>query len=46
MPTLDPTRTTPTTQPQTEPLRRLEPDKICPAQKARVTRRIERELGL
>lgn len=47
MPPLEtPTRTTPGTEPKTEPLRRLEPDKICPAQKGRITRRIERELGV
>jgi len=40
----EPIRTTPKIDPQTEPLRRLEPERICPAQKVRITRRIEREL--
>ena len=39
-----PTRTTPTTAPTTDPVRRLEPDKICPAQKNRIIRRVEKDL--
>ena len=39
-----PTRTTPSTTPTTAPERRLEPERICPAQKNRIVRRIEREL--
>lgn len=42
--TPNPTRTTPKIEPATEPMRRLEPDKICPAQKNRITRRIEKEI--
>lgn len=39
-----PTRTTPDTGTETEPGRRLSPDKLCPDQQSRVTRRIVREL--
>jgi hypothetical protein len=39
-----PVRTVPTTEPRTEPIRRLEPERICPNQKNRIVRRIEREL--
>jgi hypothetical protein len=42
---VQPVRTTPQTAPTTEPMRRLEPERLCPNQKERVTRRIERELG-
>lgn len=38
-----PTRT-PTTAPTTDPERRLAPDKLCPDQQSRITRRIIREL--
>ena len=40
----EPVRTIPETIPTTEPRRRLEPERICPNQKERITRRIEREL--
>lgn len=40
-----PTRTTPGTEPQTEPLRRMQPEKICPAQRTRIAKRIRRELN-
>jgi hypothetical protein len=43
-----PTRTTPTviptTAPTTDPDRRLNPGRVCPNQKVRITRRVEREL--
>jgi hypothetical protein len=40
----NPTRIIPTTQPETVPQRRLEPAKICPAQRGRVAERVRREL--
>lgn len=40
----NPTRTTPITDPSTQPMRRLEPAKVCPAQRGRIARRVEREL--
>lgn len=36
----NPTRTTPDIDVETEPERRLNPDKLCPAQKGDVTRKI------
>ncbi len=39
-----PTRTTPTTAPQTEPLRRMRPGELCPAQRSRVGETIRRTL--
>lgn len=39
-----PTRVIPKTEPETEPGRRLAPDKLCPDQQSRVVRRILREL--
>ena len=41
----EPVRTIPTTEPIVTPDRRLEPDRICPNQKNRVTRRLDREVG-
>lgn len=35
---------TPTVNPTTDPLRRIHPDELCPAQKDRLVRRIEREI--
>lgn len=42
--TITPVRT-PTIAPTTEPLRRMHPDELCPSQKDRLVRRIEREVG-
>ena len=39
-----PTRTTPTTAPTTDPVRRLEPSRICVPQRIRIIRRVERDL--
>lgn len=41
-PNISPTRTTPITEPQTEPVRRMFPGKICPAQRTRVAEKIKR----
>jgi hypothetical protein len=43
-PVTTPTRTAPLTAPSTAPMRRLNPEKLCPAQKTRVGERIRREL--
>lgn len=40
----EPVRTVPTTEPTTAPMRRLEPARICPAQRGRVAERVRREL--
>jgi hypothetical protein len=39
-----PTRTTPITQPATEPIRRMEPEKVCPAQRVRIGETVRRLL--
>lgn len=39
-----PTRVDPMTEPLTEPMRRLEPDKLCPNQKGRVSETVRRVL--
>jgi len=39
-----PTRTTPTTAPDVEPIRRLHPDELCPAQKERTVRTIIKDV--
>lgn len=36
--------TTPTTAPATEPLRRMEPEKVCPAQRTRIGETVRRLL--
>lgn len=36
--------TTPTTAPATEPVRRMEPEKICPAQRTRIGETVRRML--
>jgi hypothetical protein len=41
----EPVRTIPQTTPETEPLRRLHPERVCPAQKNRIGERVRRELG-
>jgi len=41
---LAPTRTTPATQPVTEPIRRMEPEKVCPAQRVRIGETVRRLL--
>lgn len=43
-PTITPTRTTPTIQPEPDPGRRLNPGVICPGQVQRISRRVKREL--
>jgi hypothetical protein len=40
----EPVRTIPTTEPQTEPIRRLEPEKTCPAQRVRIGETVRRLL--
>ena len=40
----EPVRTIPTTEPIVVPDRRLEPERLCPAQKGRVVRRLDREV--
>ena len=40
-----PIRIVPITEPQTEPLRRLQPGRVCPAQKTRIGTRIQREIA-
>ncbi len=35
---------TPTVNPATDPMRRIHPDELCPAQKDRLVRRIDREI--
>ena len=40
----NPTRVDPITEPSTEPMRRLQPDKICAPQRSRVGERVRREL--
>jgi len=39
-----PVRTTPSTQPVTEPMRRMEPEKVCPAQRVRIGETVRRML--
>lgn len=39
----NPVRTTPITEPDTAPMRRLQPDKLCPNQRGRVAERVRRE---
>jgi len=39
-----PVRTTPATEPTTEPLRRMEPEKVCPAQRVRIGETVRRLL--
>lgn len=36
--------TTPTTAPATEPIRRMEPEKVCPAQRTRIGETVRRML--
>ncbi len=40
-----PIRTTPITEPITEPLRRMNPGEICPAQRNRIGERVRREVA-
>ena len=39
-----PIRTTPSTQPLTEPMRRMEPERVCPAQRVRIGEKVRRLL--
>ena len=39
-----PVRTTPATTPATEPMRRMEPEKVCPAQRVRIGETVRRLL--
>jgi len=38
----EPVRTTPITEPSTQPMRRLEPERLCPAQKNGVREAVRR----
>ena len=40
----EPVRTIPETAPQTEPMRRMDPGRVCPNQKTRIAERVKREV--